>query len=269
MLTLLKTTAATQMARIPPTASQRIRSPSLSHAMCAVRWTRITHSTHSTQSTQTQAQAHKTNNKHSNLRLFGLLLSPLTASLVPTTTTAAPTTTTPEPTTTTTEEPGTTTTAFDAFHTLGAVADATMYIEGTANGDGSFIIAGRSGEGDVRRGLIQFDVGSLPEGVRVTEAQLILFVVDTAAGAATFDLHRVTSPWTEGSSDPSDVSATHPPPLPSLSNMRNLFVNTIMSLVLFHDCVLTCQLHTPKRSSSSNPQPLPVCVACVCMCAYR
>ena len=90
MLTLLKTTAATQMARIPPTASQRIRSPSLSHAMCAVRWTRITHSTHSTQSTQTQAQAHKTNNKHSNLRLFGLLLSPLTASLVPTTTTAAP-----------------------------------------------------------------------------------------------------------------------------------------------------------------------------------
>ena len=92
---------------------------------------------------------------------------------------------------------------------LGAVANLTV-IEDTFINSGSpgnnagatgWFDAGRDGVGGVRRGLLRFDLSSIPAGSTVTSATLQLTVVKVPANGpvnSTFDLFRLLASWNEG-----------------------------------------------------------------------
>lgn len=87
--------------------------------------------------------------------------------------------------------------------------DNTMYSESgtTSNGAGTYDFAGRTNGGNVRRTLISFPVSEvLPANATVTSVRLEMRVSKVPSGAvtATFNLHKVSSQWGEGTSDAGD-----------------------------------------------------------------
>lgn len=91
-----------------------------------------------------------------------------------------------------------------------AQIDATLYESAAgslANGSGQEFLAGRTGQGSgsIRRGLIRFDVSSLPAGATVTGASMTLTLIKSsgAAGNRTVTVHRSLTLWGEGASDDS------------------------------------------------------------------
>lgn len=90
---------------------------------------------------------------------------------------------------------------------LTPIADAAIYEESsgaTANGAGEFLLAGRTNQASQsrRRSLLQFDLGALPPDAIITAASLQLFLFQVNTAPTDISLHRVTSPWTAGPSDP-------------------------------------------------------------------
>lgn len=51
----------------------------------------------------------------------------------------------------------------------------------------------------VRRGLLQFDVASVPTGERIRSATLSVYATEALRGSGVVNVHRVTGPWAEGS----------------------------------------------------------------------
>jgi hypothetical protein len=51
----------------------------------------------------------------------------------------------------------------------------------------------------VRRGLVRFDVSSLPAGAAISAATLRLALSGAGSSSRTYSVHRVTASWTEGS----------------------------------------------------------------------
>jgi hypothetical protein len=97
--------------------------------------------------------------------------------------------------------------------TLGASKDNTLYetlAQETplSDGLGPHLYAGRVGiaGGDrIRRGLIAFDLSTLPAGAVVTGVQLTLNLSRTSpTGPATIQLHRATRNWGQGPSNAGD-----------------------------------------------------------------
>jgi hypothetical protein len=82
--------------------------------------------------------------------------------------------------------------------------DATLFndtVGNRANGGNFSFYAGRAGTNTswpVRRGLVAFDLSSIPAGSTVTNVQLRLYMSQTVVGAKTFELKRVTKGWNEG-----------------------------------------------------------------------
>lgn len=91
--------------------------------------------------------------------------------------------------------------------TLTPVRDNTLYetSDGSlSNGAGNHLFAGRTNDGSLRRALLAFDVaGSVPNGATVDSVRLELTVSQTASGAQSVGVHRVTADWGEGTSDAS------------------------------------------------------------------
>src|SRR5262245_747007 len=89
--------------------------------------------------------------------------------------------------------------------TLAAVADNTLFesVSGSlSNGKGSFLFAGNTADGELRRGLIKFDVASaIPSGATINSVSLQLHMSKTAGSAESIALHRVLADWGEGTSD--------------------------------------------------------------------
>lgn len=87
---------------------------------------------------------------------------------------------------------------------LSPVADATIYGDATsnANGKGAGIFAGNNANqvSATRRGLLRFDVSSLPDGAVVSSVSLRLYCdqENTQKGPLSVTLHRVITGWTEG-----------------------------------------------------------------------
>ena len=81
----------------------------------------------------------------------------------------------------------------------------TMILEediSASNGAGDHFCVGGNASPSFRRGLIRFDLSSIPAGSSVTAVTLDLYENNAGSnGSGTFDLHRVTSEWGEGSSD--------------------------------------------------------------------
>lgn len=82
--------------------------------------------------------------------------------------------------------------------------DNTMYEDvagGLSNGQGPYLYAGKTSRGQLRRGLIAFDLSSIPAGSVVTNVSLTLFT-DLASGTSTVQsLHRTLATWGEGQSN--------------------------------------------------------------------
>ena len=90
---------------------------------------------------------------------------------------------------------------------IGPTKDNTLY-ENTAgligNGSGQYFFTGRTGSGEIRRGVIAFDIArSIPAGSRVTNATLTLHLSREPGigGPESIELHRVLADWGEGTSD--------------------------------------------------------------------
>ncbi len=65
----------------------------------------------------------------------------------------------------------------------------------------NWVSAGTDGVGGVRRGLLRFNLSSIPEGSRVTSAELQLTVTRVPGSSpanSTFDLFRLLASWNEG-----------------------------------------------------------------------
>ena len=87
-----------------------------------------------------------------------------------------------------------------------AVQDNTLFESATgslSNGIGQHIFVGRDNGGNVKRGLVRFDLteAALPVGAVITEAQLALHMSRTIVGSSSVSLHRVARAWGEGSSN--------------------------------------------------------------------
>ena len=101
--------------------------------------------------------------------------------------------------------------------TLTATRDNTIYQEltGNSNGGGTRMVVGRTAgtsSGSTaslsRRGLVQFNVSSIPANSTISTATMSL-TADTPAltGPQTITIHRLTSAWTEGNANASGTTA--------------------------------------------------------------
>ncbi len=88
---------------------------------------------------------------------------------------------------------------------IGAHKDNTLYESddgSLSSGAGAHLFVGMNGNGQIRRGLVAFDVaGNLPRGAVVTGVSLTLHMSKTIAGPARIELRRVLANWGEGASD--------------------------------------------------------------------
>lgn len=105
------------------------------------------------------------------------------------------------------------------------VSDATIYGDGgdVANGGGDYLFIGVNSQDNVRRSLVRFDLTSsgIPDGSIITGASLNMVISQTNSTSQRVTVHRLTRPWSEGTSDPSgsegqgiaaeagDVTLTH------------------------------------------------------------
>jgi len=89
--------------------------------------------------------------------------------------------------------------------TIGASKDNTLYENATgnaSNGSGGFFFCGSTNRGQIRRGLVAFDVAAtVPAGSTITSVRLTLHMAKTIAGAQAVELRRVTADWGEGVSN--------------------------------------------------------------------
>lgn len=91
---------------------------------------------------------------------------------------------------------------------LSASRDAAIYesFDGSlGNGAGRYLFAGRNNQNRARRSLVHFDVaGLLPTGATITSVRLQLNMSQGAGAASLVSLHRATSDWSTGASNPED-----------------------------------------------------------------
>jgi hypothetical protein len=88
--------------------------------------------------------------------------------------------------------------------TLTAVRDNTLYESdqgATSNALGQHLFVGQTKNGALRRGLLAFDLSSIPSGATIQAALLTMQMSRTTAGTQVVNLHRVLADWGEGSSD--------------------------------------------------------------------
>ncbi len=83
--------------------------------------------------------------------------------------------------------------------------DTTIYADATgslANGAGTGLFVGRTGQGRATRALLFFDIAAaVPAGMVITRAELELQVSRTRASSMVITMHRVSQSWGEGSSN--------------------------------------------------------------------
>ena len=85
--------------------------------------------------------------------------------------------------------------------------DNTLYEDPTgqlSNGQGVYFYAGKTGNNLLRRGLVAFDLTSIPASATITNATLSLFLSMTQGNPQMVSLSKVSQDWGEGSSNAGD-----------------------------------------------------------------
>jgi hypothetical protein len=95
--------------------------------------------------------------------------------------------------------------SFAQTSVLTSIKDATLIQEITpelATGSSEFIFVGRiQRDLGIRRGLVQFDLSTIPANAKIQSVVLKLFVVKGRADTMDLKVHRVTNSWGEGASN--------------------------------------------------------------------
>lgn len=83
--------------------------------------------------------------------------------------------------------------------------DNTLYEDvngNTSNGTGQFLFAGMTAQSSIRRGLIKFDLSSIPKCAVITSVTLKLHMSKTITGSRTVQLRKLSEDWGESTSAP-------------------------------------------------------------------
>jgi hypothetical protein len=97
-----------------------------------------------------------------------------------------------------------------------------------SNGAGFHFFAGENGMGELRRGVLAFDVaGTIPAGSRITAVSLTMNMSMTQAGARTVDLHRLLADWGEGTSHAPMGEGDGAPATPNDATWRHRFFDSV------------------------------------------
>jgi hypothetical protein len=97
-----------------------------------------------------------------------------------------------------------------------------------SNGAGLHFFAGENGMGELRRGVLAFDVaGAIPAGATITAVSLTLNMSMTPAGPETVELHKLLADWGEGTSHAPMGEGDGAPATPNDATWRHRFFDTI------------------------------------------
>jgi hypothetical protein len=97
-----------------------------------------------------------------------------------------------------------------------------------SNGAGFHFFAGENGMGELRRGVLAFDVaGTIPAGSTITAVSLTMNMSMTPAGAETVELHKLLADWGEGTSHAPMGEGDGAPATPNDATWRHRFFDTV------------------------------------------
>ncbi len=97
-----------------------------------------------------------------------------------------------------------------------------------SNGAGFHFFAGENADGEIRRGVLAFDIsGSIPPGSTITAVSLTLNMSMTPAGAETIELHKLLADWGEGTSHAPMGEGQGAPATPNDATWRHRFFDSI------------------------------------------
>jgi hypothetical protein len=114
--------------------------------------------------------------------------------------------------------------------TLTPVQDSTLieHPTGDAGGGASWgIFAGKTNTASIRRGILQFDLSSIPAGSTITRVDLTLTVTMTRAGATNVQLRRALASWGEALSSAESESGRGGPSQPGDVTWMHRFYNAV------------------------------------------
>ena len=97
-----------------------------------------------------------------------------------------------------------------------------------SNGAGFHFFAGENGMGELRRGVLAFDVaGTIPPGSTIIAVTLGMNMSMTPAGAVTIELHKLLADWGEGTSHAPMGEGDGAPATPNDATWRHRFFDTV------------------------------------------
>jgi hypothetical protein len=97
-----------------------------------------------------------------------------------------------------------------------------------SNGAGFHFFAGENGMGELRRGVVAFDIaGTIPAGSTITAVSLTMNMSMTPAGAETVELHKLLADWGEGTSHAPMGEGDGAPATPNDATWRHRFFDTL------------------------------------------
>src|SRR3984893_5188549 len=97
-----------------------------------------------------------------------------------------------------------------------------------SNGAGFHFFAGENGMGELRRGVLAFDIaGRIPAGSTITAVSLSMNMSMTPTGARTVELHKLLADWGEGTSHAPSGEGDGAPATPNDATWRHRFFDTI------------------------------------------
>ena len=97
-----------------------------------------------------------------------------------------------------------------------------------SNGAGFHLFAGENGQGEVRRGVLAFDIaGTIPPGSTITAVSLSMNMSRTPAGTLTVELHKLLADWGEGTSHAPMGEGDGAPATPNDATWRHRFFDSV------------------------------------------
>jgi hypothetical protein len=97
-----------------------------------------------------------------------------------------------------------------------------------SNGAGFHFFAGENGMGELRRGVLAFDLaGTIPAGSTITAVSLTMNMSMTPAGALTVELHKLLADWGEGTSHAPMGEGDGAPATPGDATWRHRFFDSV------------------------------------------
>ena len=97
-----------------------------------------------------------------------------------------------------------------------------------SNGAGFHFFSGENGMGELRRGVLAFDVaGTIPAGSTITAVSLTMNMSMTPTGAQTVELHTLLADWGEGTSQAPMGEGDGAPATPNDATWRHRFFDSV------------------------------------------